>query len=562
MAQEVEQHRPPAHWRAVLAYDDAPTYRVEAPGAPAAWLGQTTIPMRRAAATLAHYHRGPLNISVPCVGAGQELLQLLTQQRNHIAAYLFVDDLTALAAVLQLHKLDTALRGHRCIFVPPQNELDWLLALLDRHPGLLPPGNIVKPPGVSPARLSQVRTVCQQVNNVSSRQRQTAFEAAAQRTLAAISNDGSPRVALLALSGDPRSHHVVRDAAHGDSSDIVCAPLTLSSPTEVHPLKIAKDLAAFQPTHLVCVDTERDVLPTPLRDRARVWRLRLADVPVSVDRDTCYHAGSPTIAEELLKAGADPARVRVIPPGVRAQQERRSASATPARFILMVGDRPDVRPVANGVVQPTHKLLWTALLEQVRANVWNPAIAHADALLEVASRASGVRLGDAETERMFVRRIRLVVVPATVVDVLASLLAEAGPIRVVGRGWRNVAAERTNLVWCGAQLDPTDAAQAAATVIATPADPLTPELLTAAGTGTPVALFAAGRSDVTSELAEVLREREHFSPLRTRADVATVVAAARSGSTELRESAAAAAAHLRAEHTWTARLRAIASADE
>ena len=63
----------PETWRPAWGLDDSLTFRVESPGEPAAWLGGTAAPIRRAQAVLGETKNPGTNIALPCLGAGGEV---------------------------------------------------------------------------------------------------------------------------------------------------------------------------------------------------------------------------------------------------------------------------------------------------------------------------------------------------------------------------------------------------------------------------------------------------------------------------------------------------------
>ena len=119
LADELRQVVLPETWRPALALDDFPTYRLEPPGQPPAWLGGSAVPLTRARARLAKLEFAGKNPALPACGAGAEAHYLLERLPSHLAMYIFEAEIAVLAAVLRVQDWSAAITHGRCALVPP-----------------------------------------------------------------------------------------------------------------------------------------------------------------------------------------------------------------------------------------------------------------------------------------------------------------------------------------------------------------------------------------------------------------------------------------------------------
>ncbi len=538
LANELRGGRLPPAWRPALSLDDTATYRLEEPGAPAAWLGGTAAPQTRATALLTAFTPGDRNLALPTLGAGAELTLLLERLPVHLAVFAFEADLHALAAVLHLHDFSAAVAQGRCVLVPPGRTHEFLTRLMQTHPGLLPPGTILMPDLVPRARREELRTLCERIHGETNQRRArrlTELATAARR--AAVAATKTPRLALLALSADRESRAVAADvtrAAHRLGWPVLCA--SIAGPHSVHPLAHCEALAEFQPTLTIHVNHARSVLPISFAGATCVWYHRAGNVPEQVPDDgTCYLAASPRVAEALHRAGARTDRVLAwywacspaddsAPPasapqcaGGEAAQGGPAQSQTASGPILLVGDLPNRDPEQYGVTQHSHRQLWERIAVVV-AQVWEtPRVLEPEKLLARAQSECGVELRDESLRASLARFTEQVVIPAIVLErLLRGLIKTGRALLTVGHGWERLAHETFQPLAADmlelAERAPT--LRPGACVLAGSSDPLSPALLLAAAAGWPVLMHSLGGVPLAPLLGDVLRPGQHFAPFR------------------------------------------------
>jgi len=589
----------PDTWRPAFALDGFLTFRLEAPGGPPEWLGQTAAPRTRAQALLKEFDAADRNTALPVIGAGAELLHLLARLPAHLAVFVFETDVRALAAVLRIADLAAEIGRGRCIFVPPDSssglgagrEIEFLTELLDAHPGLMPPGNILLPDLLSPARIERLRLACEEVGReVGQRRAKRLHELAAGAERAAdfsprgLEAAPRPRLALLSLVPDARTHAIagcVERAARSLGWDVLLR--VTADPRSVHVLAHCDALIRFQPTITLCVNHLRAALPLPPRGRTCAWLLDEAAVPAQLpDDDTLYLAASPRVADALRRAGARADTLLDWFWGCEAGPDDEPAGQ-PENTVLLIADLPPEQPEAYGVRQPTHKRLWSHL-RGIAAKLWQtPTVLETEKVLERGERESGVELRDRVLRDDMLRLIARALVPGVALEqIAAALVGESAQVLVLGRGWERLAGggAKSNFaplggvkVLGGDLFDLPDRGaglRPLACIFAGQRDPLGPTLLYAAARGWPLVLHcpgsrglqsarSRGRGSSGGALGDVLRPAQHFEPFSGLPELRRAVHALRDAPQAAAQRAARARRQVREHHSYARRLEELAA---
>lgn len=537
---------PPA-WRAVRAFDGFVTHRLEPTGQPPQWLGDTAIPLTRARAVVDAYRIGQLNATLPALDAGAELLLLLERLPQHVAVFVFENELAVIDAVLRAHDVSAALTAGRCWFIPPEDETTALLGLLQRHPGLNAPGNIVRLPAVQPGRLEAVRHACEAVIAQIGPQRDTR----AHELLTAFpwTDATPPRVGIVALSPDATSQHAADLLATGVAARGGATLVTgVRSPSDGHLLGHLERLAEFKPTRIVCINHRATALPETLRSRTDEWWLDAAAVPSSLSAiDGHRAAASPVVRDMLVAAGATADQVWpwwwAAPP---------TNGPIPANFDgppLLIGDLPDDRAAACGIEQPTHRRVWEALC-QLAGRAWQTRdLRRPTTLVARAQRERQLDLDRTTRDRLTLLAERVALPAAELTDVARWLVAECGEVVVVGRGWDRLGLPLLRVVGPGL---PAFERPPCAVVRAGAPDPLCAPLLDAGARGWPLVLHVP----LPVRLGDVLQPDVHFAPFDDLKTLAASINLSRTQPDAVSQRIRRTAAHLRQNHTIDRRLDA------
>jgi len=565
VAAAVQSTELPRAWRPVSSLDGVPTYRLEPPGHAPVWLGGTAAPRTRAAALTAQYVIGDLNATLPAPGTGYELDALLGRLPSVKAVYVFVADLSDLVASLHLVDVSQALSAGRCRFILPRDEEEQLAHLLDESPGLLPPGNILVLPDLPRARLEQLRTWCQRVAGRMAEHRAARLRelSAAPRTPLGVTDP--PRLAVLSLELDGRALRAAADVCSAAKSlDWPAELCGVHGPDSVHVLAHCEALARFHPTLSIFVNSSRARFPIVPGGAELAWFLRARDVPQSsaVGERRCL-AATPQVAETLRAAGARDV-IDFFWAWREAPQGRECDAGTATHTVLLAGEESDTSPERWGIIQPTHVQLWQRLWEVARANWERPVIYRPAALLQLAESASGIRIGEEDVRLAFCRGLEAALVPGAVLDAVRQELARSG-LRVVRLSGAPLPGESGGTEpsaapgWLPADvgavnLRPPGVESPLAVVFAGQADPLSRELVEAAGRGWPILLHGPGGDSRVDALGGIVVPGEHYQPFSGTVDLRRLLDQWRMDTRLSRGLGQRAAAWVRARHRYGDRL--------
>jgi hypothetical protein len=565
LADQLEQTPLPECWRPVQALDGCITFRTEPPGQAPSWLAASAAPMTRAHALLADFRPGDKNPALPSIAAGSELTFLLGHLPTHKAVFVFESELAALAAVLRVVDLAEHIRAGRCVLIAPEREETSLAELLERHPGLLPPGNILRLPHVPASRLEQLRATCERVALRTMQQRAQRIDELARAAAAELpAATSTPRLAVLALGPDRPSLVAGRALARaaGELGWEVrrCAP---DGPRDIHVLAHVEALANYAPSLTICVNHARARMPRPLPGLVCEWYLAADDVPEQLPDDATWRlAASPAVAAALrADAPAGESRLLDFYWACASDTVGDAAQRSPSDAIVLVADLPNDNPEAYGFDQTAHKQLWEHL-HAATDRAWETRdIRSPETLLRHAERASGVRLAISSLRHEMLRVVEHVLIPAVVLGRIVQIL-EQERLRVlaVGRGWRRCPSRNVELLTEDALELSRWASEArpAAAIFAARPDPLTPALLEAGLLGWPLLLHSLGGEPLAVRLGKILQPDQHFQAFTGAKQLRNALRLLRERPEQIARRIERARRHLLQHHSYAQRLEALA----
>lgn len=555
----------PHGWRAVSALDGFPTYQIDdSASGESLWRCGTAAPRTRAEAVLAAYSWKSANPALPALGTGAELAVLLGRLPVHAAVYVFVEEWAELAAGLRLLDFAEALERRRCVLIPPANVAQYLRELLESHPGLLAPGQIVRMVGVSDPRLECVRGVCEAaVREVNERRaaRLAMLNAAAEVDPRAPGE--LRRLALLdpaaALDAESRSGLLTSAESLGLAS-LACV---CDGPTTVHPLVQFERLAEFKPDLTLLVNPNGGAIPRPLAGPVMAWFLDADAVPVAIPADRPAGCASPAVRAALLAAGAAAERVVecywAVSDAAANAAKRAYVEAAERSEIVLIGPGCEARPESWGIDQPMHRQLWAQTRRAIFENWTSAAATDPRRMLDAAEKRLGAALRDAELRAAFLRGVERALIPAAVAERISRTVDEAGhALRVCHKGelrWESCDGQpRANGM--GGSLA-TGGVPPCALILPWLRDPLGPALLRAAASRIPILMHAPDTRTAGLALGGVLAPGVHLTTFSAAAELRAVLGRLRSGDAELAKRAQRAREHVLAHHTWAQRARAL-----
>jgi hypothetical protein len=548
----------PDHWRSATALDGFVTFRIEPPGQPPAWLGDTAAPLTRAAGVLAGYQPGDGNPTLPALTAGAELRLLLDQLPDYRAVYVFETEPLILAAVLHAQDFSHAITTGRCILVPPGRAQEFLQEHLNRHPGLLPPGNIACPPQVSSARLNELRGTCEQIGRWTQQVRTERLAALAAAPPTAIPGTRL-RAAIVALTPDPdcrpAAEALLRAAGNLDWATADCV---LRGPRDVHALRHAETLAPFTPDLSLCLNQSRARLPLPPGGTVCEWYTRAAAIPATLpDDDVLRLAASPHVYATLRQRAPSAARIAEWWWGCEPWE----ADPTPPTpdTVVLVADLPSPDATHWGISQPSHKQLWRGLRELCE-RLWETRDIHQpQALLSRAERACDVRVGEPQVRELLLHALEHALIPHAVLTKITQTLGPTVRLLTVGTGWQRWPAKEIEQFAPSIHALATDEQRPRplAAIFAGALDPLRPGLLQAAILGWPLLLHAPGGHSLTTALGGLLHPQQHYHAFSGAKDLLALMQTLRRNPEQAGRVAVRARELLAAQHTYTHRMHAL-----
>lgn len=553
LAELIERAPLPTSYRPACTLDDSVSYRIESSRTAGEWLSSTAMPRERARALCDQYSVGDLNATLPTIGAGAELRLLLDRLPHYKAVFVFEQDPTRIAAALSIHDFSSEIEQGRCVLLTPGSEEAELERMLAAEPGLLPPGNILCPPDVAGDRIESIRDLCMRIAAETGRQRAARIDELAESYPAAAGRRGSRRIAFLAIGPDTSAVSIAEQLTEAARRlDIESTCMTLKGPRDVHLLAPCQAVHDFGPSITICVNHARRLLPLPIRETACEWIIDpAADATSGEGEPTLRLAASPTIAARLESA---PGGDRPILPFYWACDSQQPAAGVPADKIVIVADLPDDSPLACGIEQPTHKMLWSQMRDIAR-KTWSAD--EPRTLLAKAERAAGLRLSDASLRGKLLQIIERILIPAALLGrICQTLRNEPAPVVAIGRGWQRW--KDQGLTTLSDNLHDyrrrDDRIDPLAAIFAGGPDPLTGQLPVAGSLGWPILLYQPAGRSLSKTLATILIPDRHVCLFSGEKALRAGVRDFAADADKRRELGRRAREHLLAHHTFEHRL--------
>ena len=533
----------PPHWRPVRGLDDWPTWRIEPEGLPAAWLTATAAPRARAEALVRLDLQQNKNPALPTIAAGAELAYLLEKLTHQQAIYVFERNLPQLAAVLHVANLADAIRQGRFIPIPPSEEEAFLYALLERQPGLLPPGSLIALPGVEDPRIEEIRVLCERISTrVNADRNQRLSRLTIRDVTPLFSLKDPPGLAVLAFGVDPATYRLAESLV-GSSTELgwrgSCH--TAIDPRQMHREPHIRILSDFGPNLALAIGHSPDVVPLPAQCVQLQWHLHRRDATKLNTSDKIHHlTASPAIDDDLTRSNVPRERVHrlywALPGSYTNRQSPSVSLINPDQpgAILVWGDYLDPDPRTSGIEQPTHKQLWQQLLVTA-SECWDTSdILNPSAIIFRAERACGVELREPSLRERMLRIIEHVLIPAVLQQKIIRGLAELGfDVCVVGKGWQRCSTLEINSIVddpnqlsaqsSGADKLPGKQVPHPAAIFCNPLDPFQQGLFYAVGLRVPILLFNPGPKSIAEKLGGILNPDAHYQPFGNLRDLRAIL---------------------------------------
>ena len=563
LAQQLADTVLPANYQPVSALDGFPTYLLETREGSPAWLTGTAAPRTRATALLARTTFANKNPALATIAAGAELEHLLTCLARQQAVYVFESDLLLLAAVLRSLDFSPSIAAGRCIMLPPESPQEYLEALLEQHPGLLPPTTIVAMPGVNPARIEQVQRICETLARDTEQNRADQLgRLQVRNVIRNAAEQDTRRLAIVALEHDAEHHHLAAQLveAAAQLGWQACACMA-NGPRKVGILPHYEALAELDPDLTICIGRRPNALPLRPDNPCFLWHLHADKVPATAASDDTVHlAASPQVAEALLRSGISGARLADFHWALASEIEGRPSDSeridqsSQSGIIVLMGDLPDTDTACCGIEQPTHKRLWSQIIQTASKLIGSAEFYQPITLLHRAERTCRVALGERTLSERMVRLIEHILIPEVALrTILERLHHESYEVVTIGRGW-----ERCSTAGLKSLTEITEGVAVLAALFAGRTDPLSPNIFRAIDRGWPLVIHSPGKSPLTQQLGGMIQPGQHYEPFADLKQLSAVLKSIRAEPQSYRRRCSNTRDHVRTHHTYAQRLSKLA----
>ena len=607
----------PSAWKLTTGRDGTITYarRIMAPsvggGVPETiiqWLGGTSMPASSAAPLASNLEPGAHNGLGISIGTGYEWRALANRLASYQMIFVLEDDLANLRMVLEICDLSDVLQRGKVILLGG-TELEagtQLQHVLNVHPGIVPPDVMHPLPTLAPERRNDMLAIGERIIRAAiTAQAQTAV--AAQQALdqcwqvAKSSGDskeeGGRRIMGLLFARPQRFGRISPEllAAAAQDGHHQVTTLQVDHHTSASLLFRAQQVASFRPD-LLLGDLYRAQLEigtsgggglalvpvytlVPPDAKAGTWdpdRMVAASTLAPADRVICHDDAS---RRKLLAAGFTDQQIILLPLAITSPMaalpsaaplsspppvsSSESVISTAAPLVLrhrvaLLSENFSTDPNTYGLVLPTHQALWQAVCQIITEEF---ARLHPGLIGDVLRRAqqrSGVELRDPVLTDSLQRGLRDILLATLPARALAQTLAQAGlALQLLGSGWDAPDDKPPYPLPTGAQAVPYDAPdawnQVAVAVHFTADGHIPPALLEAPFAGVPIVCLQTPAADWPGGLSTLLEPGKHYVTTALNQLIPTLRSLLRDAPRRA-ALAAAAAYHLRLNHTWEKRL--------
>ena len=437
---ETSQTLPPA--QLARTRDGGLSFRLGDPNDQQSWFGETSIPRVRAEALLSTFDPGHVNVLLPGIAEGTEVLLLIRRLGVHRAVFVWEENLNNLVLALRLHDYAPAIHQERLVLLatPLEGLTDTLIDWLDRHPGHYCPNRLMMWPWQKHQEIAALRTAVEAAYQQSEARRSQQLANLRPRLAAAV-RTGEADAATIVCGMHVRDEvHALADALV-DASPTPARSLVLRGPEDVHPLARVQRLHEAGPTDMaILLDITRreinDVLPGELP--AVSW----ISIAGGIDGQIAKRLGHDRLAvtstwlrNRAIAKGVAPGAVAVCPPPAL---DFPAETDHPARDIdvLIVADAAPLEPEAYGFTLPTVAQLWTTTVDLMNARIES---LHDGEIVELLTRSelmTGFRLSDDAVRSAMLDALTLHVAPMLLTRFYAAALVKEGlVVQLLGTGW-------------------------------------------------------------------------------------------------------------------------------
>ncbi len=529
------------------------------------WLGRTSMPSVSGPALVDAFQPGSGNVLFYSMGHGLEALLMLARLRPHQAVMVVEPNAWAAALAMRLYDFSPHIRTGRLLLFTGPMAWEQLETFLLEHTGYLEPQRVLSWPWFDTETITEVTQRIGAVNGLVSQRRMETRETGTQLTIGDREST-SPGLAILSNVGEPATWRLAGRLAHAAAQlDWRVESFVMKDPSRVHPLAIERALKQLRPALCIAIDTTPEAFGCRLPEGPICIWWTQSQAPnesflTQLGPKCLLAAATPTIREAVARAGFPADRIVVVPPAgcpSGISEEKREGKG-----IAIIADSGDVTAKSVGLHLATHARLWEAVVEVVRERCDRYVDEDAEHVLHAAEARLKIRIDSDEVRQGIVARIRRQIGSVVAREYLTTLHASGVAFALFGDGWAGETAMAEH--WRGPWPEPEQLCEQLADysviVCMESSGRLRTELLDAMASGLAGVVRRHPADETDEGVGSVLHLSMHLRRFQSRADLLEILRNASKKPGSLRETAAAAGAHVRAGHTWTDRLRAVMKA--
>ncbi len=424
------------------ARDDMPTFTISTDDGCTHWLGRSSMPSVRAAALVADYGADSGNVLLPRMGGGMEVAQLLARLAMHSAVFVLEPDLLEIRLALSVHDFSDDIRAGRLIILATTDPARAMTRFFAASPGYDFPQKLLWLPFLTAQEIKALTEAVERTSGDVARV-QAKRTADCRDALARRISFGTELRSVVVSTIDPRpaaTEAVDALARAARDTGLLAEASIPNRPDKCHSVARMRAIVDADAGAAIFVNCGWGPLlrHAPPSFPTATWLLPEARlIPQMTDGFSEKHlvfAATGPLRSAAIAAGADPARIELLPPGFDATVFAQLDPQPTDRFdVACFGDVADLKPESQGITLSSQVSLWKRLCIEAACRLNAPALE----IMESAEKASGVVMGDEPVRKRMLSAIEHTVMPTLVLRASVQALLDAGiDVRVFGAGWQ------------------------------------------------------------------------------------------------------------------------------
>lgn len=448
VAELLERTPVPDDVQSAIGRDGCNTYRLRDSTGEATWFGRSSMPSISAVQQFIDFRCNEVNVVLPGILNGQEVLVLATKIAAHRAVFVLEERPLDVKLAVRLYDYSELISAGRLVFLIGSDVESAFRKLFEARPGFEMPAQLVHLPQRSGAELAELQRKVEQaavvVNAVQARAIESHCDSLTHREPRFLPD--KPRLALV--SADPNAAAIadVRRFARAAASlglvHEVCLP---DRPDKCHVVARIEAIGRSRADLVLLVDGYAGILGTLVGERCMMASVFGSGGTTALrsprgDQDrhlfVCDDPGRNAVAGvhdvAICPPAADPVAFHPQEAGGHPRTEPK---------VLVLANVYDDSAAASGVVLDSHLHLWKKLQAGAARAVDTYTDAAAERILEQAQKDCRVVLREASLRGQFLSLLQTHIVPAALVRAaVAAVKAARQEPAIHGPLWMNAGA--------------------------------------------------------------------------------------------------------------------------